>query len=123
MEHNHGPLENELEEEEKLDALDPLRHLREEFEDDDDHPISVSEQNSANLSASAGTAGVIPKQPRTARGEQFLQFEDVSVTLAVDAGPGCGGLAWPAGEVIHFCLYRRCELSLTGLCFIQPRRC
>lgn len=24
---------------------------------------------------------------------------DVPLKLAVDAGPGCGGIAWPAGEV------------------------
>jgi hypothetical protein len=64
-------------EEERLDALDPLRHYA------DDLDLSSA-----------------PAQPRNARGEQRLAFgAGVAVTLAIDAGPGCGGLAWPAGEV------------------------
>jgi hypothetical protein len=67
-------------EEERLDALDPLRHYS---------------GGSDDLESSSA-----PTQPRNARGEQYLAFgEGVSVTLAIDAGPGCGGLAWPAGEV------------------------
>jgi hypothetical protein len=67
-------------EEERLDALDPLRHYS---------------GGSDDLDSSSA-----PAQPRNARGEQYLAFgEGVSVTLAIDAGPGCGGLAWPAGEV------------------------
>jgi hypothetical protein len=69
----------EVAEEERLDALDPLRHY--------------SGGSDPDLSAA-------PAQPRNARGEQHLAFgAGVAVTLAIDAGPGCGGLAWPAGEV------------------------
>jgi hypothetical protein len=74
----------ELAEEERLDALDPLRHLREDEDAADD-------QDGMPLA---------PAQPRNPCGLQTFDFGgSVSVALAVDAAPGCGGLAWPAGEV------------------------
>lgn len=71
--------------EEQLDALDPLRHLRDDTELD-----------------------IVPAQPPSVR-NQTLQLafpspgtdvpNPVSIRLLVDASPGCGGIAWPAGEV------------------------
>lgn len=81
---------NEIALDEALDALDPLRHLRgdESLGNDDD------------------SQSVVPVQPRSTHNELIrLSFPDrgcstaVHVMLKVDASPGCGGIAWPAGEV------------------------
>ena len=73
--------------EEKLDELDPLRHLR----NDDD---------------------IVPVQPKSVHNETLdLSFpppphglpQAVAIRLAVDASPGCGGIAWPAGQVRRLC--------------------
>ncbi|TCD70479.1 hypothetical protein EIP91_003240 [Steccherinum ochraceum] len=71
---------------EQLDLLDPLRHLR--TDDDLDGPA------------------LVPVQPPTIRNQDIqLSFPSpstshpITVTLTVDASPGCGGIAWPAGEV------------------------
>ncbi|KAI0773826.1 putative methyltransferase-domain-containing protein [Fomes fomentarius] len=78
--------------EERLDELDPLRHLRDNDSDDD------------------GTTSIVPVQPPSIRDQTieltFHASDDtnasapVTVKLAVDASPGCGGIAWPAGEVL-----------------------
>lgn len=54
--------------------------------------------------AEDGDASIAPPQNPTVHdqvvGRLFEAGEStISVTLAVDAGPGCGGIAWPAGEV------------------------
>lgn len=80
--YHHVPmLEHELSlaVEEQLDVLDPLRHLR-----NDD---------------------IVPAQPPSVLNQTLeLCFpssanDPVTVQLVVDASPGCGGIAWPAGEV------------------------
>lgn len=69
--------------EEVLDALDPLRHYF--------HPSNAED--------------IIPLQPSSAIQQiRELSFGHntcpvVSISLAVDASPGCGGIAWPAGQV------------------------
>lgn len=82
--------------EEALDALDPLRHYRigEDANDLDSTDITI-----------------IPIQHITvAKSITDLSFggnfdggstsgRTVSIKLSVDASPGCGGVAWPAGEV------------------------
>ncbi|KAG9127856.1 hypothetical protein FRC07_008302 [Ceratobasidium sp. 392] len=70
---------NEVALDEKLDALDPLRHLR----DDTNHEV------------------VPPQIPTVVNQIVELKFPplETPVKLVVDAGPGCGGVAWPAGEV------------------------
>lgn len=68
---------NDLAEAEIQDNIDPLRHLR--VEDD----------------------AIVPAQPpSTSRQVQSQTFGDVRLDLLVDAGPGCGGIAWPAGQVL-----------------------
>lgn len=47
---------------------------------------------------------ILPAQKPSVQDESVqLLFEapgtSVNVSLSVDAGPGCGGVAWPAGEV------------------------
>lgn len=69
---------NEILEQEKLDEIDPLRHLR---QDDDD--------------------AFVPPQPASVHKQiDTLHFGPIALKLLVDAGPGCGGIAWPAGQVL-----------------------
>ncbi|KAL7282076.1 hypothetical protein ACG7TL_003545 [Trametes sanguinea] len=75
--------------EEQLDQLDPLRHLRDDASDED----------SPNA--------IVPHQPPSVRNQTIeLAFPasppgpgHIAIKLSVDASPGCGGIAWPAGEV------------------------
>lgn len=81
---------NEIALDEALDISDPLRHLRTDASDfarDDEDTV------------------VVPSQPRSILGETIrLTFPVdsplVSISLKVDASHGCGGIAWPAGEVL-----------------------
>lgn len=81
---------NEAALDEHLDALDPLRHLRDD----------------------TGDVLVPPQIPTVAHQTIELSFPplDNPVKLVVDAGPGCGGIAWPAGEVLSRYLARRGSL-------------
>jgi hypothetical protein len=80
--------EPSLTEDERLDAIDPLRHL-----------------------CSADDSELLPPQSPSLGG-QIIQINieapqrcskeshrTITLSLAVDARPGCGGIAWPAGEV------------------------
>lgn len=73
-----------LAEDERLDELDPLRHLRQDDIDDLNHDVAL-----------------VPVQPPSILGETHThRFSDnFIIDLLVDASPGCGGLAWPAGSV------------------------
>ncbi|CEL57857.1 putative protein YNL024C OS=Saccharomyces cerevisiae (strain ATCC 204508 / S288c) GN=YNL024C PE=1 SV=1 [Rhizoctonia solani AG-1 IB] len=74
---------------EHLDKLDPLRHLRND-------------------------SGEVPPQiPTVARQniELLLPPLKLPVKLMVDAGPGCGGITWPAGEVLSRYIARRGSLE------------
>lgn len=90
--------------EERLDDLDPLRHFREDAGSDED---------------SAGT--IVPVQPPSVR-NQTIQLEftttpdvgRVAIKLAVDASPGCGGIAWPAGEVSYVLAVRGVNICLNA---------
>ncbi len=76
--------------EEKLDALDPLRHLRNDDGDERDIvPIQPPSIHNQTLELTFPTAGSL-------NAEGVFQ---VLIRLLVDASPGCGGIAWPAGEV------------------------
>ncbi|QRV76637.1 phospholipase [Ceratobasidium sp. AG-Ba] len=81
---------NEVALDEKLDALDPLRHLR------------------------GDTDEVVPPQIPTVVNQTIeLNFSPLEhpVKLVVDAGPGCGGVAWPAGEVLSRYIARKGSLE------------
>ena len=79
--------------EEKLDELDPLRHLRDDGSDEDGADIIVPAQlpsihnQTIELAFPASRDPTVDVPPA------------VTIKLAVDASPGCGGIAWPAGEV------------------------
>ncbi|KAJ8588755.1 hypothetical protein M405DRAFT_874209 [Rhizopogon salebrosus TDB-379] len=84
---------NEIALDEVLDTLDPLRHLR----NDTDDFAQQNDEDVADL--------VVPLQLRSTLGEMIqLSFPRdspvLSISLKVDASPGCGGIAWPAGEVL-----------------------
>ncbi|KAI0356719.1 hypothetical protein OH77DRAFT_227793 [Trametes cingulata] len=79
--------------EEQLDELDPLRHLRED----------------PGSSDGEGAGTIVPAQPPSIHNQTIelafpVALQDgqgsVAIRLAVDASPGCGGIAWPAGEVL-----------------------
>lgn len=78
---------------EELDALNPLRHLMDQHED---------------ISDASKPLSVLPRQSHSIQNEihelSFVNDRDTSqppitITLSVDASPGCGGIAWPAGQV------------------------
>ncbi|KAG2148071.1 putative methyltransferase-domain-containing protein [Suillus clintonianus] len=87
-----APNLNEIALDEALDMLDPLRHLRTDASDFARDHEDIQ-------------AAVVPSQPRSILGETIqLSFPVgsplVSISLKVDASHGCGGIAWPAGEVL-----------------------
>lgn len=77
-----------LEQNEHLDLVDPFHHLASADDPDSD---------------------LLPAQPSSIL-DQIIQIHiplldtdesppTMSLSLAVNAGAGCGGIAWPAGEV------------------------
>lgn len=67
--------------------------------------ISSSNSSVGFLQVFASESFVPSRPPTTPQPEIVLTFpylpqQDIKVKLAVDAGPGCGGIAWPAGEVM-----------------------
>ena len=73
-----------LEREELLDFQDPLRHLR--SSDADGVLVPVQLPSILNQRTDLLIPGLCPGDP------------GITVKLALDASPGCGGIAWPAGE-------------------------
>jgi hypothetical protein len=91
---------NDVARDEELDILDPLRHLMEQLEDNDD--IDTGDRLESKL------LSVLPRQSNSVQNEihmlSFVNDHDashppVTITLSVDASPGCGGIAWSAGQV------------------------
>ena len=92
--------------EEKLNEIDPLRHFRQ----DDELEGVISSEGLARASSSVSELiSVLPQQSHSNE-NGFLKFEfahtwesvpqPLSISLVIDASPGCGGLAWPAGQVL-----------------------
>lgn len=88
----------ELTLEEEMDKQDPLRHLM-----DLDSGLVVAPVSSTQAMT------FLPNQSHsTENGMLKLSFahdlldvpRPLEITLAVDASPGCGGIAWPAGQVL-----------------------
>ncbi|KAF7978323.1 hypothetical protein HWV62_941 [Athelia sp. TMB] len=92
MDHSNS-IARSIKEEEDMDAADPLRHY---------------------FASAPGTRTpkradeeLLPSQPPTISRQTIqLSFDapngsaPISISLAVDASPGCGGIAWPAGQVL-----------------------
>ncbi|KAG5644571.1 hypothetical protein DXG03_008145 [Asterophora parasitica] len=96
---------------ERLDALDPLRHLMQQPSSSD-----TSEDEDESSRVQSAVESLIPKQRRSILNESLeLSFSGlgeqeqhpIALSLAVDASPGCGGIAWPAGEVLSSYLAKR----------------
>jgi predicted nicotinamide N-methyase len=89
----------QLIEEERLDALDPLRHLR------GDSPLD----DAADATLDNSHDPIVPPQ-RVSVVNQIIELELAglqNLRISVDASPGCGGIVWPAGEVLSRYLIRR----------------
>lgn len=82
-----------IEREEFLDNQDPLRHLR--SLDADDVLVPAQLPSILNQRTDLLIPGVNPGDT------------GITVKLALDASPGCGGIAWPAGEARSFALSSR----------------
>ncbi|KAF9057446.1 putative methyltransferase-domain-containing protein [Panaeolus papilionaceus] len=70
---------------EKLDFEDPLRHLK----DDNELEGVIASEGLARSSKSVSELLTIESLPKP-----------LPISLHVDAAPGCGGLAWPAGQIL-----------------------
>ncbi|TFK56024.1 hypothetical protein OE88DRAFT_1641766 [Heliocybe sulcata] len=95
----------QMEMEEQLDFSDPLRHLR----------------NTDELETE-----ILPSQPVSVQNQDIqLSFtcrvpeDQIQILLKVDASPGCGGLAWPAGEVLAAYLALRGREVLNGKTVVE----
>lgn len=105
--------------EELLDLKDPLRHLMHQQDDELQGVISAEDELARVFSASQ-LLNALP-QHHTSVEDSVLKLSflhqwnkvpnPLSIALHVDASPGCGGLAWPAGQVqslsslLPSCLY------------------
>ena len=91
---------NDLVLEEALDALDPLRHF---FNSSDEAHKSVNQTEAFSpLQPSSAVKEIIQLSFGVKSTSTHFPFAPISISLAVDASPGCGGVAWPAGQVyIH----------------------
>ncbi|KZT13149.1 uncharacterized protein LAESUDRAFT_767687 [Laetiporus sulphureus 93-53] len=94
---------------EKLDALDPLRHLRNNDVDVDIVPAQPPSIINQTTQLVFPTSRLDLKNSHHAEADMRTP-EDIVINLSVDASPGCGGIAWPAGEVLSRYLARRGSL-------------
>lgn len=92
-----------IKEAEDLDASNPLRHF------------FASGGSSGRRTPKQADHALLPSQPpsisrqttQLAFGREALNGRlPIPISLAVDASPGCGGIAWPAGQVNAFRLLR-----------------
>ncbi|KAF9468900.1 putative methyltransferase-domain-containing protein [Collybia nuda] len=102
--------------EEQLDIQDPLRHYMQLDDINETDPSETHQVSSELLS-------VLPRQSHSVHDEilklSFLKNQDdlqplVSITLSMDAAPGCGGVAWPAGQVLANYLVKKGPSFVTG---------
>jgi hypothetical protein len=91
-----------LAQEELLDAQDPLRHLMHA-----DVDKVTTDDTDDELPGSKDYLSVLPRQSHSIKDKiLLLTFQRnvrdqclISISLFMDASPGCGGIAWPAGQV------------------------
>ncbi|OBZ71910.1 hypothetical protein A0H81_08267 [Grifola frondosa] len=69
------------------DDVDPLSHLRRDDDPDNIVPVQPPSIHDQTIKLSFSSHGDGLPSP-------------IIITLAIDAAPGCGGIAWPAGEVL-----------------------
>jgi len=83
-------------EDESLETIDPLLHL---FSSDDSDllPARAPSLCSHVMQINVDALPLYPEDPH----------RTISLSLFVDARPGCGGITWPAGEVLANYISRR----------------
>jgi len=101
---------NDFELEERLDLKDPFRHLMKQQDDDLQDADGLARASASTLELLT----VLPQQCHSVEDDGLLKLSfshdwknvrsPLSISLHVDATPGCGGLAWPAGQVHFFCV-------------------
>ncbi|KAK7470962.1 Protein-lysine N-methyltransferase efm6 [Stygiomarasmius scandens] len=98
--------------EERLDLIDPLRHLRMVNGQEN---VGTDNLASSELSSLPDIDQEYSENNRTLK-LNFLgkQQNTISVTIAVDASPGCGGIVWPAGQILSSYLVSRGQNFLHG---------
>ncbi|KAF5388323.1 hypothetical protein D9615_000114 [Tricholomella constricta] len=106
------PFHDDLALDEHLDDLDPLRHLMQQPDSDE-----------SDLDLDLKLA-LLPQQPRSIYDEtlhlSFISNPDpITISLAVDAAPGCGGIAWPAGEVLASFLAKQGAAYVRGRTILE----
>ena len=95
--------------EEQLDVNEPLRHLMQPHDDELEGVIASEGLARASTSMSE-LLTVLPQQSHSVANDNGLLKllfshewdglpNPLEISLVVDAAPGCGGLAWPAGQV------------------------
>ncbi|KAJ3743364.1 putative methyltransferase-domain-containing protein [Lentinula detonsa] len=98
-------------EDEKYDITDPFRYFR------------VGEENIGTQDlVNSELLSVLPGQHYSLNGKTLrLEFESnnevqgsISISLQVDASPGCGGIVWPAGQILSSYLIKRGSELLQG---------
>lgn len=106
-------LAQSIKEAEDLDAADPLRHY-----------FASSDSSGWRAPNQATDDELLPKQlPTVSRQTTQISFGretsnggvPISINLVVDASPGCGGIAWPAGQVNTSSLRRHHALFMFSL--------
>jgi len=107
--------------EEQLDLHDPLRHLK----DDSELEGVIASDGLARASQSMSELlTVLPQQSHSVEDGLLKLFfthewdsvpRPLSISLIVDASPGCGGLAWPAGQVHTLASFRPLQPFLNDL--------
>lgn len=95
-----GQAAAELIRDEELDKQDPLRHLMGLEDGLVEAPVSSHQ-----------ALTFLPQQTHSLEDGGILKLSfshdlndvprPLEIALAVDASPGCGGIAWPAGQVLH----------------------
>ncbi|KAF8639867.1 hypothetical protein AX17_001122 [Amanita inopinata Kibby_2008] len=108
--HSHAPVVTSciIAQEEELDAQQPLRHLMHADLDVD------GDGDSDESSPSKDYLSILPRQSHSVKDELLeLTFknaqnqETISVTMFMDASPGCGGMIWAAGQVLSSYIVKR----------------
>jgi hypothetical protein len=102
-----APCSSDLALEERLDFEDPLRHLMQQQDDQLQGIISADGLARPSLSASELLDVLSHQHHSVEDGILKLSFlhqwdnipNPLPIALYVDASSGCGGLAWPAGQV------------------------
>ncbi|TFY80064.1 hypothetical protein EWM64_g3949 [Hericium alpestre] len=110
-----------LADEEILDLADPLRHLREDIEDPD---VVVPFQPRSIQNEITDLVFTVPTAAPSNHNSHDIQYRTpastIAIQLAVDASPGCGGIAWPAGEqILSSYIAQRGLNSLSGTNVIE----